>query len=101
MVFWETWMYRTVQHLYSEANGRKINLWNTLSSKEFYREMKNISRGPTFEGFFIFLTETSMADVTVARLQSKEYGLPSPPSFKCNVLRKSLSVDSQKFLAQH
>ncbi len=25
----------------------------------------------------------------------KEYRLPSPPSFKCNVLRESLSVDSQ------
>ena len=25
----------------------------------------------------------------------KEYRLPSPPSYKCNVLRESLSVDSQ------
>jgi hypothetical protein len=32
---------------------------------------------------------------TVARLQSTEYRLPSPPSIKCNVLRKSLFEDSQ------
>ncbi len=35
-------------------------------------------------------------DVTVARLQSIQgYKLPSPPSVKWNVLRESLSVDSQ------
>jgi hypothetical protein len=31
-----------------------------------------------------------MQDITVARLQT-----PLSPSFKCNVLRESLSVDSQ------
>jgi hypothetical protein len=36
-----------------------------------------------------------MQDVSVARLQSTRVSLPSPPSFKCNVLRESLSVDSQ------
>ncbi len=38
-----------------------------------------------------------MQDVTVARLlcRVQDYRLPSPPSFKCNVLRESVSVDSQ------
>jgi hypothetical protein len=38
-----------------------------------------------------------MQDNTVARLPStgQEYRLPSPPSIKCNVLRESLSEDSQ------
>ncbi len=56
--------------------------------------MENISRGPTlllfcyyFGDFVIILTEPSMQDVT--QLQD------SPPSFKCNVQRESLSVDSQ------
>jgi hypothetical protein len=40
--------------------------------------------------------EGSMQDVLVARLQSpRVYRLPSSLSFKCNVLRESLSVDSQ------
>ncbi len=34
-----------------------------------------------------------MQDVTVARLQSTR--VQTPASFKCNVLRESLSVDSQ------
>jgi hypothetical protein len=34
-----------------------------------------------------------MLDVSVAILQSTDS--PFPPSFKCNVLRESLSVDSQ------
>jgi hypothetical protein len=42
-------------------------------------------------------TEASMQDVTVARLRvyKSTDSLPSPPSFRCNVLRESLSVDSQ------
>ncbi len=52
-----------------------------------------ISRGPTFRYFVNIRTEASMQDVTVARQQ--EYKLPSPPTFKYNVLRESLSVDSQ------
>jgi hypothetical protein len=39
-----------------------------------------------------------MQDITIARQQStgvREYRLPSSPSFKCNVLRESLSEDSQ------
>jgi hypothetical protein len=50
--------------------------------------MENISRGPTFGDFVTVLMEGSMKDVTMARL-------PSPPSIKCNVLRESLSEDSQ------
>jgi hypothetical protein len=34
------------------------------------REMENISRAPTFGDFFNVLTEGSMQDITVARLQS-------------------------------
>jgi hypothetical protein len=36
-----------------------------------------------------------MQDVTVARLQSIRVPTPLSPSFKCNVLRESFSVDSQ------
>jgi hypothetical protein len=60
------------------------------------RDMENISRGSTFGEFATILTEGSMQDVKVKDYRvHKEYGLPSPPSFKCNVLRESLSVDSQ------
>jgi hypothetical protein len=34
------------------------------------REMENISRGPTFGDFVTILTEGSMQDNTIARLQS-------------------------------
>jgi hypothetical protein len=59
--------------------------------------MENIGRGPTFGDFVTILTEGSMQDNTVARLQStvQEYRLPSSPSIKFNVLRESLSEDSQ------
>jgi hypothetical protein len=59
--------------------------------------MENKSRGTTFGDFVTIRTEGSMQDITVARLRStvQEDRLPSPPSFKCNVLRESLSVDSQ------
>jgi hypothetical protein len=58
--------------------------------------MENISRGPTFGDFVTIRTEGVDAGchVTVARLQSaRVHRLPSPPSFKCNVLRESLSVE--------
>ncbi len=43
-----------------------------------------------------FLTPESMQDATVTTLQNTRVQIPlSPPSFKCNVLRESLSVDSQ------
>ncbi len=60
-----------------------------------FREMENISRGSTFGDFVTIRTEGSMEDVTVARLQSTRVQTPLSPSFKCNVLRESLSVDSQ------
>ncbi len=60
------------------------------------REMENVSRGPTFGDLVTILTERSMQDVTVARLQStRVYGRLSPPSFKCKVLLESLSEESQ------
>ncbi len=72
--------------------------WPIAPSYMSPREMENISRGPTFGDFVTIRTERSMQDGIVARLQStrvQEYKLPSPPFFKCNVLRESLSVDSQ------
>jgi hypothetical protein len=59
--------------------------------------MENISKDSTFGDFVTIRTEGSMQDVSVTRQQStvQEYRLPSPPSFKCSVLRESLSVDSQ------
>jgi hypothetical protein len=39
--------------------------------------------------------KASMQNVTAARLLSTDSPLPPPPSFKCNVLRESLSVDSR------
>ncbi len=56
------------------------------------REMENISRGPTI-GYFVSIR--SMQDVSVARLQSTRVQTPLSPCFNCNVLRESLSVDSQ------
>jgi hypothetical protein len=55
----------------------------------------SISRGPTFEDFVTIRTERSMQDLTVARLQSTRVQTPLSPSFKCNVLRESLSEGSQ------
>jgi hypothetical protein len=57
------------------------------------REMENISRGPTSGDFVTILTEGSMQDNTVARVQ--EYRLPFPLSIKCNVLRVGFSKESQ------
>jgi hypothetical protein len=75
-------------------NCMRISGWNnSYLVLDRPREMENISRGPTFGDFVTILTEVSMQDNTVARLQ--EYRLPSPPSMKCSVLRESLSVDSQ------
>jgi hypothetical protein len=58
--------------------------------------MENISRGHTFGDFVTIFTKASMQDVTVARGTEylQEYRLPSPFSFKCNVLHESLSVDT-------
>jgi hypothetical protein len=66
----------------------------TLAPRQRDGEYK-YSRGPTFGDFVTIRTEGSMQDVLVARLQVQEYRLSSPSSFKGNVLRESLSVDSQ------
>jgi hypothetical protein len=66
------------------------------------REMENTSRGPTFGDFDTIRKEGSVQNVTVARLQSTgtvpvptRVQPPLSPSFKCNVLCESLSVDNQ------
>jgi hypothetical protein len=48
--------------------------------------MENIIRGPTFDDVVTILTEASMQDNTIA---------PHSPFIKCQVLRESLSEDSQ------
>jgi hypothetical protein len=53
--------------------------------------MVDISRGPTYGDFVTILTEGSMLDVTVARLQNT--GVTE--LLYCNVLHESLSEDSQ------
>jgi hypothetical protein len=62
------------------------------------KEMENTRRGPTFGDFVTIRTELS-ALLQDYRVQSTRvpYILPCPPppSFKCNVLYESLSVDSQ------
>ncbi len=57
--------------------------------------MDNVSRGPTFGDFVTILREGCMQDITIARLHSTRVQSPLSPSIKCNVLRKSLSEDSQ------
>jgi hypothetical protein len=57
--------------------------------------MKNMSRVLTFGDFVTFRTKASMQDIKVAILLSTRGQTPYPPSFECNVLRESLSVDSQ------
>ncbi len=59
------------------------------------REMENISRGPNFGDFVTIRTDGSMQDVSIAGIQSTRVQTPLSPSFKSNVLRESLSVDSQ------
>jgi hypothetical protein len=63
--------------------------WSTFAKNNPHREIENISRG----GIVTIRTERSMQDVMVARLQSTR--VQTPPSIQCNVLRESLSVDSQ------
>ncbi len=77
-----------------------LRTYSQDENKEFVylvltREMGNLSRGPTFGDFVTIRIEASMQDITVARLRSTRVQTPLPPSFKCNVLRESLSVDSQ------
>ncbi len=60
--------------------------------------MENISRGPTFGDFVTIRTQSrtsQLQDYRILEYCTLVYRLPFPPSFKCNVLRESLSVDSQ------
>jgi hypothetical protein len=75
---------------------RGIVLFGNLSILSKHREMENISRGPTPSG--ILSLSAPRRRCRTSQLQGyrvQEYRLPSLPSFKCNVLRESLSVDSQ------
>jgi hypothetical protein len=61
-----------------------------------HREMENISIEVPPSG--ILSPSAQRRRCRTSQLQDyrlQEYRLPSPPSFKCNVLRESLSVDSQ------
>ncbi len=57
--------------------------------------MENISRGPTFGYLSLSASRRRCRTSQLQDYTVREYRLPSPPSFKCNVLRESLSVDSQ------
>jgi hypothetical protein len=64
----------------SEAEARELQ--DFLQVYFVTRELKNISRDPTFWDFVIFLAEGSMQDVTVARLQSIGAQTPFSPLFE-------------------
>jgi hypothetical protein len=49
--------------------------------KATLREIENISRRPTFGDFVTILTEGSMQDVKVARLQSARVQIPLSPLY--------------------
>ncbi len=54
------------------------------------RDMENIRRGPTPSG----ICHYTLRDVDAGTSQLQDYiVVPIPPSFTCNVLRESLSVD--------
>ncbi len=54
-----------------------------------------MSGGPTFGDFVTILTGGRCRTTLLQDYRVQEYRLPSPPSIKCNVLRESLSEDSQ------
>ncbi len=57
------------------------------------REMESIRRGPNFGDFVTIRTLVSMQDVSVQDYRVQDS--PLHPFFNCNVLRESLSVDSE------
>ncbi len=59
------------------------------------REMENISLGPTFGDLSLSVQRGRSRTHRLQDNRVQEYRLPSPPSFKCNVLRKSLSGQSK------
>jgi hypothetical protein len=78
------------------------SLLTILTSRQRFnklREMENTYVEVLPSGILPLSSQTmgSMQDDTVARIRSmvQEYRLPNPPSFKCNVLSESPSVDSQ------
>ncbi len=58
-----------------------VRSWTIKISLMRTREMENISRGHTFGDFVPIRTETSLQDVTVARLQSTRVPTPLSPLF--------------------
>ncbi len=78
------------QNLGGNQSKITIVLWTFYF--DFAREMENTSRG---DFGILSLSAQSMQDVTVAKLQSTRVQTPPSPSINCNVLRESLSVDSQ------
>jgi hypothetical protein len=59
------------------------------------KEMENISRGPPSGILSPSALRRRCRTSQLQYYRVQEYRLPSPPSFKSNVLRESLSVDSQ------
>jgi hypothetical protein len=73
-------------------------------SRDYPREMKNISRGrgPTFGDFVTICTEGLMQDVTVARLKSTRVQTPLSPSHFNVMYCVKVSLWTVKiFFAQH
>ncbi len=71
-----TWALFAVTIMCISGDGQRLEwggsflLTNSIQSSVDTREMVNLSRGPTLGDFVTILTEGSMQDVTVARLQS-------------------------------
>ncbi len=70
------------------------NLNGKLSGRDTAREMENIRRGPIFGDLSLSAPRRRCRISKLQGYRVQKYRLPSPPSFKCNVLCESLSVDS-------
>jgi hypothetical protein len=81
--------------LYSYSKKAPKIMFNHFQNFITSREMKNISGGSTLKYFVTILTEGSMQDNTVKILRITSVQTPFSPYIKCNVLRDSLSEDSQ------
>jgi hypothetical protein len=75
----------------SRIRIRNTDIYTWVLVSNLPREMENISRGPTFGDFVTLSAQRRRCRTS----QLQDYRLTSPPSFKFNVLRESLSVDSQ------
>jgi hypothetical protein len=85
---------------YFKTTAKRQNRVVVENLKQFFlvtaREMENTSRGPISSGILSLSAQGGRC--RTSQLQDyrvQEYRLPSPPSFKCNLLRESLFVDSQ------